>query len=245
MPPLVSGLDLLLLLFLFNLHSYQNHIRHSTKSLLVFVLESCRSFIPSQNPVSEIWVSQCCPLLAVSWTVSPFFGVSHLQVQRSSWGRQSRLLPWHTCDQTQKDNSSRWHWLIILTVVFKEQTFCNKVVIKCLLVDSFTCRLSCPGSASSTARGSLLESSSIQSHLHTPALTSTVLKQGTKRAAAKKPKATVLDSGSILTELESEDEFSCGWVGFYYHNICSVHHVCVRLLGVTVGRLPKAAIWFQ
>ncbi|XP_027864003.1 cohesin subunit SA-1 [Xiphophorus couchianus] len=71
-------------------------------------------------------------------------------------------------------------------------------------------RITAQGSASSTARGSLLESSSIQSHLHTPALTSTVLKQRTKRAAAKKHNATVLDSGSILTELESEDEFSCG-----------------------------------
>uniref|UniRef100_A0A3B3WKA1 Cohesin subunit SA n=1 Tax=Poecilia mexicana TaxID=48701 RepID=A0A3B3WKA1_9TELE len=71
-------------------------------------------------------------------------------------------------------------------------------------------RITAQGSASSTARGSLLESSSIQSRLHTPALTSTVLKHRPKRATAKKPTATVSDSGSVLTELESEDEFSCG-----------------------------------
>ncbi|KAM4732683.1 cohesin subunit SA-1 [Anableps anableps] len=71
-------------------------------------------------------------------------------------------------------------------------------------------KITAHGSVSSTANGSLLESSSIQSHLHTPALTSTVLKQTTKRASAKKPTATVSDGGSGLTELESEDEFSSG-----------------------------------
>ncbi|XP_017162670.1 cohesin subunit SA-1 isoform X2 [Poecilia reticulata] len=71
-------------------------------------------------------------------------------------------------------------------------------------------RITAQGSASCTARGSLLESSSIQSHLHTPALTSTVLKRRTKRATAKKPTATVSDRGNVLTELDSEDEFSCG-----------------------------------
>ncbi|XP_047209930.1 cohesin subunit SA-2 isoform X3 [Girardinichthys multiradiatus] len=65
-----------------------------------------------------------------------------------------------------------------------------------------------PDSASSTTRASLLGTSSIQSHLHTPALTSTALRQTTKQPAAKKPTATVSESGSGLTELESEDEFS-------------------------------------
>ncbi|XP_015243127.1 PREDICTED: cohesin subunit SA-3 [Cyprinodon variegatus] len=56
-----------------------------------------------------------------------------------------------------------------------------------------------------TAQGSPSESSSSPSHLHTPALTSTVLKQ-----TSKQPIATASDSASGLPELESEDDFSSG-----------------------------------
>ncbi|XP_024859964.1 cohesin subunit SA-1 [Kryptolebias marmoratus] len=66
------------------------------------------------------------------------------------------------------------------------------------------------GSVSSTARGSWLETSSIHSHLLTPALTSTVQKQTAKEPAFKKPRDAPSDVGSTLTDLESEDEFSQG-----------------------------------
>uniref|UniRef100_A0A3Q2QQQ3 Cohesin subunit SA n=1 Tax=Fundulus heteroclitus TaxID=8078 RepID=A0A3Q2QQQ3_FUNHE len=69
-------------------------------------------------------------------------------------------------------------------------------------------RTSAQGSVSSSATGLLLESSSVQSHLHTPVLTSTVLRQTAQEPAAKRPTAAPSDSGSDLAELESEDEFS-------------------------------------
>ncbi|KAM6923540.1 cohesin subunit SA-2 [Xenentodon cancila] len=62
------------------------------------------------------------------------------------------------------------------------------------------------GSAASTTRRSWLESSSVHSRLHTPALTSTVQKQ----PASRKQRATEADVDAGLTELESEDEFSSG-----------------------------------
>ncbi|KAF0039963.1 hypothetical protein F2P81_008198 [Scophthalmus maximus] len=67
-----------------------------------------------------------------------------------------------------------------------------------------------PGSVSSTVRDSWLESSSIHSNLHTPALTSTVQRQPAKPLASGKPTATECDMGNGFTELESEDEFSSG-----------------------------------
>ncbi|XP_047441289.1 cohesin subunit SA-1 [Mugil cephalus] len=66
------------------------------------------------------------------------------------------------------------------------------------------------GSVSSTTRGSWLENSSIPSSLYTPAITSTIQKQPAKQLASKKPRATESDVGSVLTELESEEEFSPG-----------------------------------
>ncbi|XP_041652997.1 cohesin subunit SA-1 [Cheilinus undulatus] len=66
-------------------------------------------------------------------------------------------------------------------------------------------RTSAKGSASSMVRGPWLDSSSLSS-LHTPALTSTTLKQPDKQPAARKLKATELDNSSTLTE--SEDDFS-------------------------------------
>ncbi|KAG7224822.1 hypothetical protein INR49_013536, partial [Caranx melampygus] len=66
------------------------------------------------------------------------------------------------------------------------------------------------GSVSSTVRGSLLDSSDIQSSLHTPAFTSTARRQPAKQMASRKPTVTAPDTGSGLTELESEDEFSSG-----------------------------------
>lgn len=72
--------------------------------------------------------------------------------------------------------------------------------------------LSPPGSASSAVRGSWLESSSIHSSLHTPALTSTVQRQPAKPTASKKPRHTESDIGRGLIEPESEDEFSSGYV---------------------------------
>ncbi|XP_045885671.1 cohesin subunit SA-1 isoform X1 [Micropterus dolomieu] len=66
------------------------------------------------------------------------------------------------------------------------------------------------GSESSPVRGSWLDSSSIQSSLHTPALTSTVLRQPAKQLTSRKPTATESDIGSNLTEPESADEFSSG-----------------------------------
>ncbi|XP_051277154.1 cohesin subunit SA-2 isoform X1 [Dicentrarchus labrax] len=69
-------------------------------------------------------------------------------------------------------------------------------------------RTTAQGSMSSTVRGSWLDNSSIQSSLHTPALTSTVQRQPVKQMASRKPGATESDIGSGLTEPESEDEFS-------------------------------------
>ncbi|XP_039871879.1 cohesin subunit SA-1 isoform X5 [Simochromis diagramma] len=68
-------------------------------------------------------------------------------------------------------------------------------------------RTTAQGSASTT-RGSWLDNSSIQSSLHTPALTSTVQKQPAKRIASRKPRPVESDISSTLTEPESEDEFS-------------------------------------
>ncbi|XP_005722879.1 cohesin subunit SA-1 isoform X4 [Pundamilia nyererei] len=70
-------------------------------------------------------------------------------------------------------------------------------------------RTTAQGSASTT-RGSWLDNSSIQSSLHTPALTSTVQKQPAKRIASRKPRPVESDISSTLTEPESEDEFSPG-----------------------------------
>ncbi|AWP11782.1 putative cohesin subunit SA-1-like [Scophthalmus maximus] len=71
-------------------------------------------------------------------------------------------------------------------------------------------RTTAQGSVSSTVRDSWLESSSIHSNLHTPALTSTVQRQPAKLLASGKPTATECDMGNGFTELESEDEFSSG-----------------------------------
>ncbi|XP_049898198.1 cohesin subunit SA-2 isoform X2 [Epinephelus moara] len=71
-------------------------------------------------------------------------------------------------------------------------------------------RTTAQGSAASTVRGSWLDSSSIHSSLHTPALTSTVQRQPAKQLASRKPTAAESDIGSGLTEPESEDEFSSG-----------------------------------
>ncbi|XP_033489548.2 cohesin subunit SA-2 [Epinephelus lanceolatus] len=71
-------------------------------------------------------------------------------------------------------------------------------------------RTTAQGSAASTVRGSWLDSSSIHSSLHTPALTSTVQRQPAKQPASTKPTAAESDIGSGLTEPESEDEFSSG-----------------------------------
>lgn len=71
-------------------------------------------------------------------------------------------------------------------------------------------RTTAQGSAASTVRGSWLDSSSIHSSLHTPALTSTVQRQPAKQPASRKPTAAESDIGSGLTEPESEDEFSSG-----------------------------------
>ncbi|KAM9740869.1 cohesin subunit SA-1 [Menidia menidia] len=65
-------------------------------------------------------------------------------------------------------------------------------------------------SASSTIGSSWLEKRSINSRLHTPALTSTVQKHPTKKPPSKKPRAPLSDTSSVLTERESEDEFSAG-----------------------------------
>ncbi|CAI5652754.1 unnamed protein product [Oreochromis niloticus] len=70
-------------------------------------------------------------------------------------------------------------------------------------------RTTAQGSASTT-RGPWLDNSSIQSSLHTPALTSTVQKQPAKRMASRKPRPVESDISSSLTEPESEDEFSPG-----------------------------------
>ncbi|XP_078117464.1 cohesin subunit SA-2 [Sander vitreus] len=67
-------------------------------------------------------------------------------------------------------------------------------------------RTTAQGSVASTIGGSWLDSSSIHSALHTPALTSTAQRQSTKPLASKKPSATQSDIGSDL----SEDEFSLG-----------------------------------
>ncbi|XP_041847127.1 cohesin subunit SA-1 isoform X2 [Melanotaenia boesemani] len=67
-------------------------------------------------------------------------------------------------------------------------------------------RTTVQGSASSTTKVSWLESSSIHSHLDTPAFTSTVQKQ----PASKKTGAVESGIGDGLTELQSEDEFSSG-----------------------------------
>ncbi|KAF1384988.1 hypothetical protein PFLUV_G00125940 [Perca fluviatilis] len=64
-------------------------------------------------------------------------------------------------------------------------------------------RTTAQGSVASTIRGSWLDSSSIHSVLHTPALTSTAQRQSTKVLASKKPSATQSD-------ISSEDEFSLG-----------------------------------
>ncbi|TKS72111.1 Cohesin subunit SA-1 SCC3 -like protein 1 [Collichthys lucidus] len=64
--------------------------------------------------------------------------------------------------------------------------------------------------ASSTVRGSWLESSSIQSSLHTPALTSTVQRQPSKPTASRKPRDTESDTGRSPIEPLSEEEFSSG-----------------------------------
>ncbi|XP_070769672.1 cohesin subunit SA-1-like [Enoplosus armatus] len=71
-------------------------------------------------------------------------------------------------------------------------------------------RTAAQGSGSSTVRGSWLDSNSIHSSLHTPALTSTAQRQPAKQLALRKPRATESDIGSGLTEPESEDEFSSG-----------------------------------
>ncbi|XP_039975563.1 cohesin subunit SA-1 [Xiphias gladius] len=71
-------------------------------------------------------------------------------------------------------------------------------------------RTTARGSVSSTTRGSWLDSSSINSRLHTPALTSTVQRQPAKKLASRKPTALESDIGSGLNEPESEDEFSSG-----------------------------------
>ncbi|XP_032383518.1 cohesin subunit SA-2 isoform X1 [Etheostoma spectabile] len=64
-------------------------------------------------------------------------------------------------------------------------------------------RTTAQGSAASTVRGSWLETSSIHSSLHTPALTSTAQRQPTKPLASKKPSATPSECSDL-----SEDEFS-------------------------------------
>ncbi|KAK2904399.1 hypothetical protein Q8A73_011056 [Channa argus] len=69
-------------------------------------------------------------------------------------------------------------------------------------------RTTAQGSVSTITRGSWLDSRSICSSLHTPALTSTVQRQPVKQLASRKPSSTGSDIGSSLTELESEDEFS-------------------------------------
>ncbi|KAL7394810.1 hypothetical protein ABVT39_004701 [Epinephelus coioides] len=71
-------------------------------------------------------------------------------------------------------------------------------------------RTTAQGSTASTVRGSWLDSNSIHSSLHTPALTSTVHRQPAKQPASTKPTAAESDIGSGLTELGSEDEFSSG-----------------------------------
>uniref|UniRef100_UPI0037E9BAFF cohesin subunit SA-1-like n=1 Tax=Semicossyphus pulcher TaxID=241346 RepID=UPI0037E9BAFF len=71
-------------------------------------------------------------------------------------------------------------------------------------------RTTAQGSAPSTVRRSWLDSSSIHSSLHTPALTSTVQRQPAMQPASSKPIATESDIGSGLTEPESEEEFSSG-----------------------------------
>nr|XP_020480414.1 cohesin subunit SA-1-like isoform X2 [Monopterus albus] len=63
-------------------------------------------------------------------------------------------------------------------------------------------------SVSSIARGSWLDNSSNIDSVHTPALTSTVLRLPAEQLASRKPRATESDIGSGLTE--SEDEFSSG-----------------------------------
>nr|XP_019937625.1 PREDICTED: cohesin subunit SA-1-like [Paralichthys olivaceus]XP_019937710.1 PREDICTED: cohesin subunit SA-1-like [Paralichthys olivaceus] len=66
------------------------------------------------------------------------------------------------------------------------------------------------GSVSSNVRGSWLDSSSLHSDLHTPALTSTAQRQPAKPLASSKPTAAESDISSVLNEPESEDEFSSG-----------------------------------
>ncbi|GAA6223099.1 cohesin subunit SA-1-like [Lates japonicus] len=66
------------------------------------------------------------------------------------------------------------------------------------------------GSASSTARGSWLDSSSIHASHLTPALTSTVQRQPAKSPASRKPTATEPDISRGSTEPGSEDDFSPG-----------------------------------
>ncbi|XP_060903467.1 cohesin subunit SA-1 [Labrus mixtus] len=68
-------------------------------------------------------------------------------------------------------------------------------------------RIAPQGSASSTVRGSWLDSSS---SLPPPILTSTAQRQPAKQPASRKPRATEPDVSSGLTEPESEDEFSSG-----------------------------------
>lgn len=79
-------------------------------------------------------------------------------------------------------------------------------------------------------------SSSIQSSLHTPALTSTAQRQPAKPTVSRKPRATELDTSSGLTEPESEDEFSPGWVKCYHH-VCGIpdSYIC---------KLPPWVSWF-
>ncbi|KAE8285652.1 Cohesin subunit SA-1 SCC3-like protein 1 Stromal antigen 1 [Larimichthys crocea] len=71
-------------------------------------------------------------------------------------------------------------------------------------------RTTAQGSASSTVRGSWLESSSIHSSLHTPALTSTAQRQPAKPTASRKPRDTESDIGRSPIEPLSEEEFSSG-----------------------------------
>ncbi|XP_073343307.1 cohesin subunit SA-1-like [Pagrus major] len=71
-------------------------------------------------------------------------------------------------------------------------------------------RTTAQGEDTRSVRGSWLDSSSINSSLHTPALTSTVQKQPAKQPASRKPQDTESDIGSIINESGSEDEFSSG-----------------------------------
>ncbi|KAM9849651.1 cohesin subunit SA-1 [Aulostomus maculatus] len=63
---------------------------------------------------------------------------------------------------------------------------------------------------SSAGSQSWLNSSSIQSNLPTPALTSTVQRQPATQPPSRMLRATESDAGSVITEPESDDEFSSG-----------------------------------